>query len=187
MSTPQMNFPGMEDTNSLNEAQIRSAEARSAEARRIFEVENGYDPWMDDYWRLVSAGWGWRKAVYMLWAALPPGKRRPRTLADLATEILGLTTDRQIHEWKKNPAMDAEIARLAQSVLVKYRPRIYEALIEAATSPNPRAHADRRLALEMMGDYVAKQRLDVGNITSDTVGQASEDVLRQLAAGGSDE
>lgn len=164
--------------NPLDEAQLRSAEAR-----RIFEVENGYDPWMEDYWRLIGDGWGWRKAVYIIWAALPAGKRTPRTLSELATGILGLTTDRPIHEWKKNPAMGAETARLAQSLLIKYRPAIYDALVASASSPNPRAHADRRLALEMLGDYTPRQRLDIGSITPETVGQVSDEELRRLAAG----
>lgn len=172
-------LPGMEgQLNALDEAQLRSAEAR-----RIFEVGEGSSEWMDDYWRMVGEGWPWRQAVYMLWAALPGDARRPRTQEALAVEVLGLTSDRQIRKWRENPALDAEVARLAASALSKARANIYQALVESATNPNPRAHADRKLALEMLGDYVPRQVVRVGQELPDDLSELSEEELRQLRAG----
>jgi len=175
-------LPGFEEgqLNPLAEAQVRSAEAR-----RIFEVQEGYQPWMQDYWRLVEEGWPWRQAVFMLWSALPVSKRTPRTQAELATEVLGLTTDRVIRDWKQNPAMDAEIAKLAASALAKHRPEIYAALIESASNPNPRAHADRRLALEMLGDYDPKIGLTLmqGQAAAEDLSDLSDEELRALERG----
>lgn len=181
-------LPGMEaQLDPLSEAQLKSLGAR-----RIFEAQEGTaEPWMDDYWRLIGEGWSWRQAVYMIWSALPPSQRRPKTQAELATEILGLKSDRVIRDWKsENPAMWAEIAKLMKSVLFKYRPAIYDALVQAASNPNPRAHADRKLAMEMLGDYVPRQKLTVGPETPDDLAGASDEELRTLAAGrpgGSDE
>lgn len=180
-------LPGMEaQLDPLSEAQLKSLGAR-----RVFEAQESADPWMDDYWRFIGEGWSWRQTVYMIWAALPPSQRRPKTQAELATEVLGLTSDRVIRDWKAdNPAMQAEIAKLMKSMLFKHRPAIYDALVQAASNPNPRAHADRKLAMEMLGDYVPRQKLTVGPETPDDLAGASDEELRTLAAGrpgGSDE
>jgi hypothetical protein len=170
--------------NVLDEAQLRSAQARA-----IFEAQEGAVPWMDDYWALIGEGWSWRQATYMIWAALPKAQRRPKTQAELATAVLGLSSDRVIRDWKANPALDARVARLVSRALAHARPAIYAALIESATKPNPRAHADRRLALEMLGDYVPKQKLNLGAELPDDLSDVGEGDLRATAAlpGGHDE
>jgi hypothetical protein len=170
--------------NPLDESQIKSAQARA-----IFEASEEAAPWLDEYWDLLAEGWSWRQAVYMIWAALPKEGRQPPTQEALATEILGLTSDRQIREWRENPAFDARIAKLVSRALAHARPEIYDALIEAATNPSPRAHADRKLALEMLGDYVPKQKLNVSADLPDDLSEADEDDLRAIAAlpGGNDE
>jgi len=176
----QQSFPGIEgQINVYDEAQLRSIEAR-----RIFEAEEGYMPWMDDYWRLIAEGWTWKKAVYMLWAALPKDKRKPKTQNELAVQVLGLTTDRRIHDWKQNPAMDAAIAILAKSALLKHRPEIYAALIESASNPDSRSHADRKLALEMLGDYMPRQSIRLGaEIVDGGEAELSIEELRAIEAG----
>lgn len=171
-------LPGMEGAlDPLEEAQLRSMEAR-----RIFEAQEGAVPWMDDYWDLIAEGWSWRQTVFMIWSALPKGQRKPATQGDLATEVLGLSSDRRIREWKTNPAMDARIAKLVSRALMHARPEIYEALIASATKPNPRSHADRRLALEMLGDYTPKQKVGVSAELPDDLSEASETDLRAMAA-----
>lgn len=157
-------LPGLEAaySNPLDEAQLKSMEAR-----RIFEAASREaDPWMDDYWALLGEGYTWRQAVYMLWAAQPADKRVPRTQGELATQILGLASDRAIREWKRQRTdMDARIADLVRSVIVKNRARVFDALVESAASSNPRAHADRRMFLEMSRDYMPKQMIGIGATT----------------------
>jgi len=137
---------------------------------------------MDDYWALLAEGWPWRQAVYMIWSSLPKNARQPRTQGELATDVLGLTSDRAIREWKdKNPAIEARIAKLAASALGKARTEIYRALIHAASNPDPRAHSDRKLALEMMGDYVPKARLDVGTVLTEDLEEMDTEELAALA------
>lgn len=151
-------LPGLEaEINPLDEAQLRSQEAQ-----QLFEAQYGDAPWMDDYFELRSEGWDWRKAMYIIWASVPADRREPRTQKDLAT-ALGLTTDRVIREWRaKNPAIQTRIDALVRASLGKARAKIYQALIESASNPSHRASADRKLALEMMGDYTPKQSLTVG-------------------------
>ncbi|HOU13477.1 MAG TPA: hypothetical protein PKZ84_10190 [Anaerolineae bacterium] len=171
-------LPGLEETllNPLEEAQLKSLEAR-----RIFEASScDADPWMDDYWALLGEGYTWRQAVYMLWAAQPTDKRVPRTQGELATQILGLASDRAIREWKRQRTdMDARIADLVHSVIVKNRARVLEALVESAASSNPRAHADRRMFLEMSRDYTPKQMIGIGAISA--VPEWDEATLRAKA------
>ena len=183
-------LPGMEGAVDV----VAEAQLRSEAARRIFEESEGSAPqgeagsatgwatWMGEYWALVGEGWGWRQAVYMLWASQPRQGRWPKTQEALATEVLGLGSDRRIREWRaNNPAMDVRVAKLAASALSKARAEVYEALIHAASNPDPRAHSDRRLALEMMGDYVPRQRVDVGAVAPEDMGDLSEAELAALA------
>jgi len=174
-------LPGMEGAADP----VAEAQLRSEAARRIFEeVEGGEAVWMAEYWSLVAEGWPWRQAVYMLWASQPREGRWPKTQEALATEVLGLGSDRRIREWRaNNPAMDVRVAKLSASALGKARAEIYEALINAASNPDPRAHSDRRLALEMMGDYVPRQRFDVGPVAPDEMGEMTTEELAALAHG----
>lgn len=152
------------------------ARQRSEEARRIFEASEDAEPWMDDYWALLAEGWTWRQAVYMIWASQPPGRRQPKTQMELATRFLGLTSDRAIRDWKaNNPAFDARIARLTASVLVKFRAEVFDALRSVAGSNNPRAHADRKMFLEMTGDYVRRQTVSLD--LDDVEGASTEDLV----------
>jgi len=171
-------LPGMEGAlNPRDEAQMRSDRARA-----IFEAADEVSPWMDDYWALIGEGWPWRQAIYMVWSSLPKDQRVPRTQYDLAREVLGLTSDRQIREWRdKNPAMDARIAKLAASALGKARAEIYEALIQSASKADPRAHSDRKLALEMLGDYVPKQVMSVGPVVAEDLEEMETEDLVALA------
>ncbi len=170
-------LPGLEGAiDPVTEAQIRAAKAR-----RIFEISEQAAPWMDDYWTLLEEGWTWRQAVYMIWESQPPKSRTPKTQHELATNVLGLTSDRVISKWKRdNPAMQARIAKLTVSALAKARSRVIAALIESASNSNPRSHADRRMFLEMTGDYVPRQKVDVGAILPDDLSELDTEDLRAV-------
>jgi hypothetical protein len=171
-------LPGMAgEVDALSEAQLRSRRAR-----RVFEAQHDAGPWMDDYWDLLEEGWSWRQAVFMLWAAQPADQRRPRYQHELATEVLGLTSDRVVSQWKaENPAMQTRIKALTASALAKARSEIYAALIESASDPNPRSHSDRKLALEMLGDYVKRQEVGVVAGEVSDWSEVSEEDLASIA------
>lgn len=175
-----LTLPGFEGAvmDPLSEAQLKSEAAR-----KVFEAgDAAAEPWMDDYWDLLGEGWSWRQAVYMLWEAQPSQNRTPKTQGELATEILGLTSDRVIRTWKAdNPAIMARIAKLTASALGKARSRVIRALIESASSANYRAHADRKLFLEMTGDYKKSETIRVGAMVPDDLEEMTEDDLRALA------
>lgn len=171
-------LPGMDGAlNVLEEAQIRSAEAR-----RLFEAAGSAEAWMDDYWALIEEGWSWRQAVFMLWASQPQ-PRKPATQMELATQVLGLQSDRVIREWKAQDArMEARIARLTASALMKARADVFAALVMAATDPSYKGNRDRKLLLELTGDYVPRQALDLSVPASrSAVEEADTETLRALA------
>jgi hypothetical protein len=172
-------LPGLEAaySNPLEEAQLKSLEAR-----RIFEALCEAEPWMDDYWDLIAEGYSWRQALYMLWLAQPGDRRQPKTQYELATTILGLASDRALRDWRQdNPAFDVRVARLTASVLLKHRADVFVALAASAQNHNPRNHADRRMFLEMTGDYTPKQALGVG-ISASPVADLDEATLAAMAA-----
>jgi len=171
-------LPGMEGVvNPLDEAQLRSEAAR-----KVFEASEGAAPWLEDYWALRAEGWPWRQAVYLVWAAQPKESRWPKTQHELAVEVLGLTSDRVIRDWKvENPAMEVRIAQLAINALSKARAEIYAALIKSACRSDPRAHSDRKLALEMLGDYLPRQRMDLAAAMPDDLAEMDAEELRALA------
>lgn len=148
-----LTLPGFDDIETTPDARLRSDDAR-----RLFETMDDAAPWLDDYFDLRGEGYSWRVAVYMVWASLPAGRRYPKTQGELARELLGLTSDRRIREWKaKNQAIETRIRMLQVGQLAKSRARIIGALVESASNPDPRASADRKMALEMLGDYIPRQ------------------------------
>ena len=166
--------------NPLEEAQLRSMEAR-----RVFEATTPIEAWMDDYFTLVEEGWSWRQAVYMLWASQPQ-PRTPKTQWELATQILGLASDRVIRDWRSgNPLIETRVAQLTASALVKARADVFAALIAAATDPSYKGNRDRRLLLEMTGDYVPRQALSIGRPeTRAAIEEADTETLRAVAEAG---
>lgn len=171
-------LPGMEGAlNPLDEAQLRSAEAR-----RIFESSNQAEDWMDDYFALIGEGWSWRQAVYMLWEAQPRKSRHPATQGQLATEILGLSSDRVIRDWKaSNPIMETRIRKLTLRALFHARADVLAALAASASDPSPRSHPDRKLYVEMTGDYIPRQAVSVDAPPPDNMDVVTSDDLAALA------
>ena len=163
-------------------------QARSDTARHILEAGNHWeedDPpsWLAHYFKLREMQFSWRVACYIAWAASPKAARWPETQADLAEKVLGLSSPRQITEWRKNdPRIDDAIAMLQAAPLWEHRADIYEALVEVAADPDYKGHSDRKLALELLGDYVPRSRMDLGKAADDDKAKSlTDDELRKYA------
>lgn len=158
---------------------------RKEAARRAFELRFAEGTleaaWLDDYLMLRTAGWPWEAAIYVAWAASPKRERWPKSLEELATTCLGLTGPRRIFEWRrKNPAIDETVAMLQAAPLLAHRRDIYEALITSASQPDYKGFNDRKLALELLGDYTPQSKLRLVRATPTSEEEMSDDELRGL-------
>jgi hypothetical protein len=162
--------------NPLDEAMLRSEEMRL-----VFEASELAEPWMPDYLALVAEGWSWRQAVYMIWASQPQ-PRTPKTQSELATDVLGLTSDRVIRQWRSdNPAMELRVRRLQVSALGHARADVLQALVQSAKNPSYRHYRDRELYLKMTGDYKPRSELALGVAQPDDLETMSAEELAALA------
>lgn len=158
--------PGLFPLEEVADGAVSPEEARlrSETARRIL-ADKGGDPehlpgWYEEYLNLLDGGWPWRVAAYIAWAASPRQGRWPETQDKLATEVLGLTSDRQITKWRnQNAAIADMISALQVAPMLKHRADVVNALIRSATDPDYKNHQDRKLYLEMTGDYVPTSKL----------------------------
>lgn len=165
---------------SPEEARARSLAAQGA----LKSLGQEHEPdWMAQYQTLLNAGWPWRVACYIAWAASPKKTRWPKTQEELATQVLGLTGDRQIGTWrKKNPAIDEVIAVLQAAPLMEHRADVMAALAAAASDPDHRNNPDRKLYLELIGDYVPRAKVDISKpLDGDDLSQFDEAELRRIA------
>lgn len=118
--------------------------------------------WIERYRDLLNAGWPWRVACYIAWASSPRIGRWPGTQQELASEVLGLTSDRVIATWrKKNATIDQLIAEWQALPLLEHRADVFAALAKSASDPDHRHNPDRKVYLEMTGDYTPRQQVDV--------------------------
>ncbi len=148
------------------------------------EPEPGRDAWFKDYLRLKEMGWDWRVAAYIAWEASPKAERWPASITDLATKVLGLKSPRVIYTWRKrNPTIDEVVSVMQTAPLYEHRRDVIEALIKVAKDPDYKAHKDRKLFFEMLGDYTPRQQVDVSDhrYSPDDLSQLSDEELRKRA------
>lgn len=173
--------PDGEGIGSSQDELVRSEAARQALEGMYGKL--GAPRWLDEYREMVKGGWPWRVAAYIAWASSPRVGREPKTQDELARIHLGLTSDRAISTWRKrNPAID-EVVRIMQAApLFKHRAEIFTALVTVAVKPEYKSHNDRKLALELMGDYMPAHKV-LAALTAKSGGDLSDlpdDELRAL-------
>lgn len=148
------------DDDSAMSASMLTPEARQiAEAAKAAFDERRDVAWMETYTKLREGGWSWRVAAYIAWASSPK-PRTPKTQEELATQFLGLSSDRVIFVWrKKNPIIDDTVGMLQSAALWDARADVFDALVQNASRADYKTHNDRKLFLEMTGDYVPSAKL----------------------------
>jgi hypothetical protein len=133
--------------------------------------------------------WDWRKALYIAWNCLPTSQRWPKYEYELATDFLGLTNTRTIREWKlKDPEIEERIAAGPKRLLIGYVADVLEALVLVATTADAKAHQDRKLFLELTGQYKPAGKVELtgeggGPIDVRDVGELSDEELERIATG----
>ena len=143
-------------------------------------------PWMSEYMKLREGGWHWRVAAYIAWASSPRKSRVPNTQDELAQQYLGLTSDRAIATWrKKNPVIDEMVSVLQSAPLWDHRADVFAALVENATTADYKTHNDRKLLLEITGDYTPSAKLAAmitkNGLSNNDLADMSDDELLAMA------
>jgi hypothetical protein len=166
-----INIDGVDDAEGKSLLSVADVRAKEITFRQIL-INNGtidedeqIPDWADVYQQLLNANIRPRVAAYIAWATMPKKYRYPETQEKLATEVLGLTSDRAIATWrKKYPEIDMMITQLQAEAMLEYRPGAFHALGTVASDPTYRANPDRRLFFEMTKDYTPrlKNELDDG-------------------------
>lgn len=189
----RFDLPGLDEVEedaTLREISPEQARMISEAARKAWETLTP-DPspegrgekaaWFEDYMLLIQQGWPWRVAAYIAWAGTPKIGRWPRTLQELATQVLGLTSERVVYTWRrKYPTIDTVVSQMLSKPLFEARPDVFQALIENASSPDYKTFNDRKLFLEITGDYVPKSKLQLSGMARD-LSELSDDELDRLA------
>ena len=140
-------------TAQLREIILLSPEQRAEQG--FGAVPDYYEVFLD----LLDHGWPPRISAYIAWASSPRQNRWPKTQDELA-HLLGLTSDRQFTKWRRNnEAIDDLITRLQLEPMLKHRADVIDALIASATDPDYKSHQDRKLFLEITGDYIPTAKL----------------------------
>lgn len=158
---------------------ILEAKAINGEGGPYFESRSS-PGWFTDYLNLIEHGWPWRVACYIAWASSPKNGRKPETLQELAKEVLGLTGPRVIYTWRRKYAsIDTVVAMMQAAPLWEHRRDVLQALVEMAKKEDYKAHNDRKLFLEMIGDYVPRSVVGVGKAAKGgEIEELSDDELR---------
>jgi hypothetical protein len=145
-------FPASEQT---------PGQPKSREAFEAFEQHHESFGWWADYAHLRNEGFTWRVAAYIAWSSSPLQRRWPTTLKELAA-VLGLKSDKVIYKWRKlDPTIDARVEAFRAEPLLRYRSDVLFALIDVASTHDPSAHNDRKMFLEITGDYKPRQAMEL--------------------------
>jgi hypothetical protein len=68
--------------------------------------------------------------------------------------LLGLSNTRTMRHWREqDPEMGERIARLPTEMLLGHVADVFDALVKVAKDPDPKCFQDRRLFLELTGNY----------------------------------
>jgi len=130
--------------------------------------------------------WNWRKALYIAWKATPKRLRQPGTLEELA-DLLGVNSG-TIRNWRRNdPEIDERVKTFPRKELMEHLVDVYDALVQVATTPEPSAHQDRKLFLELVDEYTPGSRVDAElTVRDDDARQRLARLLGAEDAGGTE-
>ena len=96
---------------SFAEVRAREMAAHLALKDKLEGMDREIPGWAELYHRLINASVPWKIAAYIAWSTMPKKYRWPDNQEALAVEVLGLTSDRRIAEWRrKYPYIDQMIA-----------------------------------------------------------------------------
>ncbi len=165
------------DTTAISVDEIK----RRSMASRI-ALEGEPPAYFEQYHRLINARVPWRIAAFVAWSTVPKPNRQPPTQEEFAIQVLGLSSDRRIADWRKEFPIDQMTADLQGESLMAWRPGVFEAIGWGASQKDYKAAAQQRLFVELTGDMPNK-RIDLNtNWASQDLGDLSDAELDALDA-----
>ena len=103
--------------------------------------------------------WNWRQALYIAWMATPKHERIPKTQDELA-DLLGLSSTGTFRNWRRtHPEMVERIQATPRELLITHLADVYDALARVASMYDPKANSDRKLFLELVGEYTPRAEI----------------------------
>lgn len=161
-----------QDQTPLSMAEIKQREMAARFALKEKLNEGEMPSWAEKYHELLNSNIPWKIAAFIAWSVVIKTHRWPVTQEELAREVLGLTSDRRITEWRrKYPYIDQMIADLQVQEYFVYIPGSIKASGEVASIADYKSTAERRLLWEATGLIEKNTRVTVeqpsGNVTKD--------------------
>jgi hypothetical protein len=153
----------------------------SCKSQTVYDESTGRS-WFDDYIQL-HAFFPWRVAAWIAWAASPKNNRWPKRQEELATQVLGLSSDRAIGNWRrKYPDIDKALSVMQAAPLMDHRRDAFEALAYSAAQKSHRSNPDRKLFFEMTGDYAPRMTLEqLKEFNPENIDEMDEKELRSMS------
>ena len=150
--------------------------------RDVIDQDEAPD-WTEKFQELMLSNIPWRIAAYIAWAVVPKHNRHPKTLGELATQVLGLSSPRRIFEWRKKYAyIDQMVASLSTAILLDYVPGSIEASGKVAAQVDYKATSERRLLWEAVGIINRNQKITLEDDAIIGKGRKLLDQLRKMPA-----
>jgi hypothetical protein len=160
----------------LSAAEIMERVMAAKQALGVTEIPAYLEP----FHRLINANVPPRVAAYVAWASVPREQRIPKTQEEFARQVLGLSSDRRIAEWRKNYPIDTMIADLQGEQLMKWRASVFEAIGWGAAQKDYKAASQQRLFVELTRD-LPNAKLDINtNSAAQDLSDLSDTELEAL-------
>lgn len=129
----------------------------------------------------VRARWRPEVALFIAYKCTPKKQRIPDSLEKLA-ELLGVASPAAFRKWReRDPGIDERIRKLPKELLAGHLPDVYDALVEVASMPDPKANADRKLFFQLTGELEEKSSLVVTGANDGPVAVNFEHDLAKLS------
>jgi len=173
---------GGQGVKALSAAEVREREMAARQALGEM-LDRDAPSWAEQYHELMVSNVPWRVAAFIAWSTVPKGRRYPRTQEELAVQVLGLTSDRRITEWRrKYPYIDQMIASLQTAALLDFIPGAIQASGEVASDPTYRATQERRLFFEATGIIEKSSKVSIEDPQLVSTGRKMLEKLRKMPA-----
>jgi len=171
---------GGQEVKPLTAAEVREREMAARQALDE-KIDEDAPSWTEQYHELMLSNVPWRVAAFIAWSTVPKYRRWPRTQDELAQEVLGLTSDRRITEWRrKYPYIDQMIASLQTAALLDFIPGAIEASGKVASIVDYKATQERRLLFEATGVIEKHSKVSIEDPQLVSTGRKMLERLRKM-------